>query len=135
MIEERGGCQAVSISSNIYVMGGSNGFSLPSLEVFELSMSSLYHINDNYVILEGGYCSLKSLENLCIDQVCRSLPDGEIPPIFPQDVINAILESLVSHGGLNLIPLEALRHYDLGQLTAVDERLLSLSESISKVKI
>ena len=119
-------------------MGGRTGIydTTSSVEVFEISMDSLYPLNDNYVTLEGGYRSPKSLENLCIDQVCRSLPDldGEIPTEFPQDVINAILESLLSHGALKLIPLEAFKHYDLGQLTVVDERLLSLSERISKVK-
>ena len=139
MNEKRGRCQVVSIGSKIYVMGGRNGSynTDASVEAFEISLDSLYPINDNYVTLEGGYRSPKSLEDLCIDQVCRSLPDldGEIPPIFPQDVINVILESLMSHSALNLIPLEAFKHYDLGQLTAVDERLLSLSERISKDKI
>ena len=135
MNEKRGRCQVVSIGSKIYVMGGRNGSynTDASVEAFEISMSSLYPIDDNYVTLEGGYHSPKSLENLCMDQMCRSLPDldGEIPPEFPQDVINDILESLVSHGALDLIPLEAFKHYNLGQLTAVNKQLLSLSKSIS----
>ena len=119
-------------------MGGVNCsyVTYASVEVFDLSMSSLYPINDNYVKMEGGYHSPKSLENLCIDQVCRSLPDldREIPPKYRQDVINTILESLVSRGALTFIPLEVFNHYDLGQLTTVDKRLPSLLESISKVK-
>ena len=139
MQDKRRGCKAVSIGPSIYVMGGWNDSNntYASVEAFEMSMDSLYPINDNYVTLEGGYRSPKSLEDLCIDQVCRSLPDldGEIPPIFPQYVINVILESLMSHSALNLIPLQAFKHYNLSQLTAVDERLLSLSERISKDKI
>ena len=139
MNQKRYGCQAVAIGSKIYVVGGWDGSTsaTSSVEVFEMSMDSFYPIDDNYVILEDGYCSPKSLENLCIDQVCRSLPDldGAIPPEFPQNVINVILKSLESHGALTLIPLKAFKYYDLGQLTVVDKRLLSLSERISKDKI
>ena len=79
-------------------------------------MDSLYPINDNYVTLEGGYRSPKSLKNLCIDQICRSLTDldGDIRPKKTQDANNAILESLVSHGALTLIPLKAFKHDEFG---------------------
>ena len=68
--------------------------------------------------VEGGYFSPKSLKNLCIDQVCHSFPDldGTIPPKYPQNVINDILESLVSHGTLSIVTLKAFRHYELGPL-------------------
>ena len=78
------GCQAVSIGPSSYAMGRADS-EYPSVEAFEMSMESLYPINDNYVILEGGYRSPKSLENLCIDQVCRYLPDldGPVPRAYP----------------------------------------------------
>ena len=85
-----------------------------------MSMDPVYPINDNYVTLKGGYRSPKSLENLFIDQICRSLPDldGDIPPKKnPKDANNAILESLVSHGALTLIPSKAFKHYKFGQLS------------------
>ena len=73
-------------------MGGWNDSNntYASVEAFEMSMDSLYPINDNYVALEGGYLSPKSLENLCIDQVCRSLPDLDrpVPRSYPQNAIN-----------------------------------------------
>ena len=136
MNEKRRGCQAITVGSSIYVMGGWNRFDTTvSVEAFQIiSMSSLYPMDYNYVTLKDGYCSPKSLENLCIDQIRRSLPDldGKIPPNFPQDVVNVILESLVSHGALTSVQLEAFKHYELGQLTTVDERLSSSPESASE---
>ena len=138
MNEKRCGCQAVSIGSKIYVMGDGDysTFATSFVEVFEMSMDSFYPIDDNYVIIKDGCYSPKSLENLSIDQMCRSLPDldGEIPPKYPQHVINTILHSLESHDALTLIPLEAFKHYKLDQLTAVNKRLLLLSESVSEPK-
>merc|ERR1712038_357883 len=120
MEEKRWGCQAVSIGTKIYVMGGWNGSTIiSSVEVLEMSLSALYPTDDNYITVEGGYRSPKSLENLCIDQICRSLPylDGDIPPGKPQYIVNAILESLASRGALNETTLKPFRHYKLDQLT------------------
>ena len=82
-------------------------------------MSLLYPTDDNYITVRGGYRSPKSLENLCIDQICRSLPDldGDIPPDKPQYIINVIVQSLVSRGALNETTLKPFRHYKLDQLT------------------
>merc|ERR1712125_116605 len=120
MEEERCACQAVTIGTKIYVMGGDNGSTIhSSVEMLEMSMSTLYPTDDNYITVEGGYRSPKSLENLCIDQFCRSLPnlDGDIPPRHPQYVINAIVQSLVSRGALYVTTLKPFRHYKLDQLT------------------
>ena len=119
MNEKRNGCQAVTIGSSIYVMGGWNGSTdTSSVDVMEMSLSSLYPIDDNFVTVEDGFCTPKSLENLCIDQVCRSLPDldGELPPDLPQYIVYDIQKSLISHGALNALKLKALRHYELGHL-------------------
>lgn len=84
-------------------MGGRNYSLDPSEDVFEMRISSLYPPNDNYVTVEGGYQSPKSLENLYIDQYCCSLPflGGDIPLGHPHDVVNVIAQSLVIHGALN----------------------------------
>ena len=87
-------------------MGGVNGLTITSSgEVFEVSISLLYPTNDNYAIVEGGYRSPKLLESLCIDQSCRSLSDldgGDIPLVCTKNVINSIVQSLVSRGALIL---------------------------------
>ena len=119
MKEKRRICQAVTIGPNIYVMGGYNDSAAhSSIEMFELAMSSLYPTDDNYITVGGGFRSPKLLEDLCIDQFCRSLPDldGDIPPAEPQYVINAIVESLMRHGVLNETTLRPFRHYELDQL-------------------
>ncbi len=125
MKENRHGCQSVSIGPKIYVMGGWNGITtLSSLEMCEISMYLLYPTNDNYVTVEGGCRSPKLLENLCIDQICRSLPDldGDIPPGQPQYLINAIVQSLTSHGALNTTSLKPFRHYKFGQLPSTERK-------------
>jgi len=63
--------------------------------------------------------SPKSLFDLCVEQVCRSLPDldGELPPGLPQDLVSAIIKSLVSHSALNGTTLRALRNCELGELS------------------
>ena len=118
MNERRRGSRAVTIGTNIYVMGGYNGSTTTSsVEMFEMSMSLLFSTNDNYITVEGEYRSPESLENLCIDQICRSLPDldGDIPPGKPQYIINAILQSLLSRGVLNETTLKPFRHYEFDQ--------------------
>ena len=114
-------CQPALIVSNMYVLGGGNRFIITSsfVETFEMSISSLYPIiNNDYVTVKGGYRPLKSLKNISIEQVRHSFPDldGTIPPKYPQNVINDILESLVSHGTLSIVTLKAFRHYELGPL-------------------
>merc|ERR1712038_1463698 len=119
MKEIRSGCQAVTIDSKSYVMGGKNGSTTTSsVEVFEMSLLSLYPTNDNFITVEGGYRSPKSLESLCIDQFCRSLSDldGDIPPGYSQYIVNAIEQSLASRGALNETTLKAFRNYEFDQL-------------------
>ena len=104
----------VTIDAKIYVMYGENGstiFTFSSVKVFQMSISPLYPVDDNYVAVECTYQSPKLLENLCIDHNCRSLPDldGELPPGRPQYIINFIVQFLVSHGALNESTLKALR--------------------------
>ncbi len=133
-------CQAVTIGPKIYVMFGCS-VSIPinsSGEVFEMPISSLYPTDANYVTVESGYRSPKLLENLCIDQICRSLPDldGDIPPGKPQYIINAIVQSLVSRGAWNETTLKPFRHYNLDQLPLAgcrdesEEKLLSQSATL-----
>ncbi len=120
--EKRSSCQAVTIGPNIYVMGGEyDSTTHSSIEMFELPMSSLYPNDDNYITVEDEYRSPKSLENLSIDQFCRSLPDldGDIPPGKPQYVIIAIVQSLMSRGALNETVLKPFRHYEFDQLPVV----------------
>ena len=83
------------------------------------SISDLYPIEDNYVTISDNRRSPKSLVELCIDQVCRSLPDleGEIPPGLPEDLVHAIVKSLVDHAALNATTLRALRNCELGKLS------------------
>merc|ERR1712232_995422 len=123
--------------------GGKNGYTtISSVEVFEMSLLSLYPTNDNFITVEGGYCSPKSLESLCIDKFCRSLSDldGDIPPRKSQCVINAIVQSLVRHGALNSTTLKPFRHYELHHLPLAgsrdesEEKLLSQSETLPERK-
>ena len=128
MMEERGGCQAVSIGPKIYVISKktpSTSQSSTSMEMLERSMESLYPINDNYVTVKGEYKSPKSLEHLCMDEICRSLPnlDGDFPPGLPQDIIKRIHESLVNHGALDSTTMKPLRHY-----LDLDDAQLQLAE-------
>ena len=116
---QRYGCAAIAVGPYIYVIGGDNkGTCTASVEMFEISMPFLYPTDDNYVTVEGGYRSPKLLENLCIDQFCRSLPDldGDIPPGYPEYIVNTILESLANHGVLNATKMKVFRNYKLDQL-------------------
>ena len=42
--------------------------------------------------------------------------DGELPPGLPQDIVDSIVKSLVSHSALNVTTLRALRHCEIGEL-------------------
>lgn len=87
-------------------------------QVPDRSIASLYPLRDNYVVVSGNRRSPKSLKHLCLDTVCRSLPDmdGELPPGLPQDLVDSIVKSLVSHSALNVTTLRALRHCEVGEL-------------------
>ena len=105
-------------------------------QVPDRSIASLYPLRDNYVVVSGNRRSPKSLKDLCLDTVCRSLPDmeGELPPGLPQDLVDSIVKSLVSHSALNVTTLRALRHCEVGELNLAgcrgvgDDWLKKLSE-------
>lgn len=88
-------------------------------EVPDVSIESLYPIEDNYVANSNNTRSPKSLVNLCVDTLCRSLPhlDGELPPGLPQDVVDDIVQSLMRHAALNSTTLRALRNCELSSLS------------------
>lgn len=79
----------------------------------------------------------KSLTDLCIDIVCRSLPylDHPLPSGLPQDVVDRIVTSLTSHAALNCTTLKALTKCELGALSLAncrgvnDKWLITLSSS------
>ena len=83
--------------------------------IVDMSTNKVYTSKDT---VEGGFHSPKLLENLGIDQFCRSLLDldGDITLGHPQYIINDIVQSLVSHGALNEITLRSFRQYELDQL-------------------
>jgi hypothetical protein len=62
--------------------------------------------------------SPKSLKDLCIDSVCRSLPDldGELPAGLPQELVDATVKSLIKHSALNSTTLRALKNCEIGEL-------------------
>lgn len=106
------------------------------LEVPDNTLSSLYPVEDNYVNDDGGSMrSPKSLVELCTDTVCRHLADlqGDIPPGIPQDIVDNILRSLVTHSALNATTLKKLRRCELIELPlggcrgVGDEWLLALN--------
>jgi len=67
----------------------------------------------------GTRRSPKSLTELCVDALCRSLPNlnGELPPGLPQDVVDDVVQSLIRHSALNATTLRVLRNCELGQLS------------------
>jgi hypothetical protein len=85
----------------------------------DVSIASLYPVEDNYVMERDHRRSPKSLVELCVDTVCRTLPDlnGELPPGLPQDVVDDIVRSLMRHSALNATTLRALRNCELGILS------------------
>jgi len=106
------------------------------LEVPDTALSSLYPVEDNYVNEDGGSMrSPKTLVELCTDAVCRHLADleGDIPPGIPQDIVDNILRSLVTHSALNATTLKKLRRCELIELPlggcrgVGDEWLLALN--------
>jgi len=100
------------------------------------ALSSLYPVEDNYVNDDAGSTrSPKSLVELCTDTVCRHLANlhGDIPPTIPQDIIDNILKSLVTHSALNATTLKKLRRCELTEIPlggcrgVGDEWLLALN--------
>jgi len=90
-----------------------------STELPDESISALYPVEDNYVVHDGGSCrSPKPLVELCTDAVCRNLPniEGDLPSGIPQDLVDDILASLVSHSALNATTLRALRKCEIVEL-------------------
>lgn len=90
-----------------------------SVQLPDGTISDLYPVDDNYVVTKNQHRSPKSLKELCIDVVCRSLPDldGELPPGIPEDIVQSIVKSLVDHAALNGTTLRALRNCELGKLS------------------
>lgn len=76
-------------------------------------------MQDNYVNVSGNLRSPKTLTDLCIDALCRSLPylDGELPSGLPQDVVDDVSQSLVQHSALTATTLRVLRNCELGTLS------------------
>jgi len=108
-------------------------------EVPNQSISHFYPLEDNYEShpTDPTKRSPKSLTDLCINTICRSLPDleGELPAGLPQDVVDRIMQSLTSHAALNSTTLRALSKCELGSLNLAncrgvsDEWLIPLSSS------
>jgi Leucine-rich repeat (LRR) protein len=108
------------------------------VEIPDKSIASFYPVEDNYDIDDGGNTrSPKSLVDLCVGSICRNLTeyDGELPEGLPQELVDQILSSLVSHSALNATTLKALRKCELGALPlfrcrgVTDEWLRSLTTS------
>jgi len=106
------------------------------------SIAALYPVEDNYVVDAGGSTrSPKSLVDLCIDTICRNLPlieGGDLPHGIPQDLVDRILDSLVSHSALNSTTLKSLRNCELSELPlsrsrgVSDDWLISLKNDQSE---
>lgn len=105
------------------------------------SISHFYPPDDNYIRSESDPTkrSPKSLTDLCIDSICRNLPnlDGALPAGLPPDVVDRIVQSLTSHASLNSTTLRTLSQCELSALSLAncrgvsDEWLASLSSSVS----
>ncbi|KAL3794113.1 hypothetical protein ACHAW5_010544 [Stephanodiscus triporus] len=103
------------------------------------AISNFYPPDDNYEPhpTDPTKRCPKSLTELCIDSICRSLPDleGQLPAGLPQDVVDRIVQSLTSHAALNCTTLRALTNCELGALSLAncrgvsDEWLVTLSSS------
>mmetsp|Transcript_38432 Transcript_38432/g.86545 ORF Transcript_38432/g.86545 Transcript_38432/m.86545 type:complete len:862 (-) Transcript_38432:78-2663(-) len=95
-------------------------------EIPNQSISHLYNPDDNYEPhpTNPTLRSPKSLTELCVDALCRSLPDlnGELPPHLPQDVVDRIVKSLTAHAALNCTTMRALSNCELGTLCLADAR-------------
>ena len=109
------------------------------MQVPNQSISHLYPTDDNYEQhpTNPSLRCPKSLTDLCIDAICRSLPnlEGELPPGLPPDVVDRIISSLTSHAALNSTTLRTLSNCEFGSLSLAncrgvsDEWLIPLSSS------
>mmetsp|Transcript_16411 Transcript_16411/g.31370 ORF Transcript_16411/g.31370 Transcript_16411/m.31370 type:complete len:903 (+) Transcript_16411:313-3021(+) len=108
-------------------------------QIPDQSISNLYPPDDNYEPHPTNptlRCP-KSLTDLCIDAICRSLPnlDGELPPGLPKEIVDKIAASLTSHSALNCTTLRILKNCELGELNLAkcrgvsDDWLIPLSSS------
>jgi len=91
------------------------------LAIPDKSISTHYPTDDNYIFDDISHRSPKSLVELCIDEICRSLPElapGELPAgILDSYLVERILKSLVQHSALNFTTLKSLRRCELNQIT------------------
>ena len=88
------------------------------LQLPDDSISALYSVDNNYILEEGNLRSPKSLVDLCVDTLCRSLPflDGELPAGLPPDVVDDIVKSLMKHSALNANTIRSLKNCELESL-------------------
>lgn len=89
------------------------------IEFPDESIASLYPVEDNYVMDDGGQTrSPKSLVQLCIDCICRNMAnfDQDIPSGLPRELVDEVLRSLVNHSALNASTLRALRKCELVEI-------------------
>lgn len=120
----KGGNPVISDTTVNEKVSASNHKSMTCRHSFDVelpneSIASLYPIEDNYVIDEGGKTrSPKSLVQLCIDCICRNMADfdQDIPSGLPRELVDEILRSLVNHSALNTSTLRALRRCELTEL-------------------
>lgn len=97
-------------------------------EVPNQSISHFYPKDDNYIPQPNNLRSPKPLTDLCVDALCRSLPNlegGELPPGLPQVIVDRILQSLTAHGALNSTTLRSLRNCEFGVLNLANCRGVS----------
>jgi hypothetical protein len=76
-------------------------------------------VEDNYVNVAANLRSPKSLSELCIETICRSIPNmnGELPSGLPQDVVDDIVASLIHHSALTATTLRVLKNCELNSLS------------------
>lgn len=88
-------------------------------QLLDRSIARLYPVGDNYVNNPDGTRSPMSLAELCTRTLCRSLPDldGSLPPGLPQEIVDDVVASLVSHSALNATTLRVLRQCELTSLS------------------
>ena len=97
-------------------------------EVPDNTITNLFPLEDNYVTVGSTSLSSlrspKSLTQFCIEQVCRSLPmlDGVLPPGLPQEIVDKIVQCLISHSALNGTTLRALKFCEVGSLSLANCR-------------
>jgi hypothetical protein len=95
-----------------------------AIQVPDDTIAMLYPTRDNHTIVgesENGLPlrSPKSLVELSVDALCRSLPnlEGALPRGLPHDVVDDIVRSLYNHSALNASTLAALRNCELSHLS------------------